>query len=385
MVSYNCLGKKKVVHIVPSFGCGGLEKVVVNLINNSEHYNVKHVLVSLTTDFELAKEINCPIEVYCLGKKPGNDVMSHLKLFKLLRKIKPTAVHTYNFGTIEYHLVAKAAGVKTTVHCDHGRGGDDPKGQNQFNNFFRKQISRFIDHYIVVSYDLFRWVTEDLKIPKPKVQLVFNGVTIEKNVPDKKSASPNSDAPFTITTVGRIDPIKNQKLLLNAFELGKQRYSHWQNVKLQLAGNGPIFEELTQYAASLKSASDIQFLGFRSDVPDILAGTDLFALSSFYEAMPMTILEAMAQKTPVITTDVGGISKFITEQHAWLVESDNVEAYCSTLNDIMSDELGRHKKVGVAHQLVLDHYSMDKMVDKYMDLYQIERLELDAQIEHKAS
>lgn len=368
VVSHNGLNKKKVVHIVPSFGCGGLEKVIVNLINNSGHYDVHHVLISLTTDFELAKEIDLPVDIYCLGKKPGNDVLSHLKLLKLLRKIKPVAFHSYNFGTIEYHLAAKMAGVPVTVHCDHGRGGDDPKGLNKFNNRFRQFISRFINHYVVVSYDLYKWVTEELNIDANKVQLIFNGVVIDKEV----EAKPIKDD-FVITTVGRLDPIKNQKLLLNAFDLGKQQYEHWQSVRLQLAGNGPIADELSNHAASLASSRDITFLGFRSDVPEILANTDLFALSSFYEAMPMTILEAMAMKTPVITTNVGGIAKFITEQHAWLVETDNVEAYCHALNEIILDEQARKAKVDVAHALVYDNYSMDKMVDAYLGLYQVTR------------
>lgn len=375
----NCLNKKKVVHIVPSFGCGGLEKVVVNLINNSAHYNVKHVLISLTTDFELAKEINVPVEVYCLGKQPGNDIFSHLKLFKLLKRIKPVAFHSYNFGTIEYHLAAKLAGVPVTVHCDHGRGGDDPAGKNKFNNRFRQLISKFIDHYIVVSYDLYRWVTEALKISESKVQLIFNGVTVEKDVAVKQVAgkqTPNSSAsgntPFVITTVGRLDPIKNQKLLLSAFDLAKKTYPNWENVKLQLAGNGPIYQELVDFNNALSSAKDVEFLGFRSDVADILSNTDLFALSSNYEAMPMTILEAMALKVPVITTNVGGIAKFINESHAWFVESKNVESYAETLNNILLDEQARLQKTGVAHQLVFDNYSMDKMVDAYLGLYQIE-------------
>ncbi|GAB3001893.1 glycosyltransferase [Psychrosphaera aestuarii] len=370
----SCLNRKKVVHIVPSFGCGGLEKVVVNLINNSEHYNVKHVLISLTTDFELAKEIDVPVEVYCLGKQPGNDILSHVKLFRLLKRIKPTAFHTYNFGTIEYHLVAKLAGVPVTVHCDHGRGGDDPAGKNKFNNRFRQLISKFIDHYIVVSYDLYRWVTETLKISESKVQLIFNGVTVEKYVAENHASDTpaSSNPPFMITTVGRLDPIKNQKLLLSAFDLAKKTYPNWENVKLQLAGNGPIYQELVDFKDKLASADDIDFLGFRSDIPDILKATDLFALSSNYEAMPMTILEAMALKRPVITTNVGGIAKFISEQHAWFVESKNVEQYAETLNEIKLDQTAREQKIETAHQLVYDNYSMDKMVDAYLGLYQIE-------------
>lgn len=137
---------KKVVHLVPSFGCGGLEKVIVNLVNNSQQYDVRHVLISLTTEFGMIKAFDVPVDVYCIGKKPGKDITSHIKLFRLLKRIKPVAFHSYNFGTIEYHLIAKLAGVTTTVHCDHGRGGDDPKGLNQFNNRFRKIISLFINH-----------------------------------------------------------------------------------------------------------------------------------------------------------------------------------------------------------------------------------------------
>ncbi|MDC2890010.1 hypothetical protein [Psychrosphaera algicola] len=59
---------QKIVHLVPSFGCGGLEKVIVNLVNHSRDYPVKHVLISLTSEFGLIKAFDVPVDVYCIGK-----------------------------------------------------------------------------------------------------------------------------------------------------------------------------------------------------------------------------------------------------------------------------------------------------------------------------
>ena len=360
---------EKVVHLVPSFGCGGLEKVIVNLVNNSRNYNVRHVLISLTTDFGLIKEFDVPVDVYCIGKKPGKDISSHFKLYNLLQRIKPKALHTYNFGTIEYHLITKLAGVKTTVHCDHGRGGDDPKGQNKFNNKFRKLISSFINHYIVVSYDLYNWVVDELGIDEQKVQLIFNGVVVPE---ESELCKKEESAEKVISTVGRLDPIKNQTMLMDAFDLVKTKLTDGLDIKLQLVGDGPIFEELNSYKNTLPSSKFIELLGYRSDVNEILKRTDVFALSSHYEAMPMTILESMALKIPVVTTKVGGISKFISDKEVWFVSPGDAREMAGVLNSLLLDRESVEDKVEVAYQLVKNNYSVDSMVQRYMELYRIQ-------------
>lgn len=360
---------QKIVHLVPSFGCGGLEKVIVNLVNNSQGYPVKHVLISLTTDFELAKEFDVPVDVYCIGKKPGNDLVSHFKLYKLLKRINPTAFHTYNFGTIEYHLVAKLTGIATTVHCDHGRGGDDPEGKNKFNNKFRKLISTFINHYTVVSYDLLKWVTEDLGIDRDKVALIFNGVFIPEDSIAKQSGSK-----LVFTTVGRLDPIKNQKLMMTAFDIAKAKSPLMANAILQLVGNGPIGDELQEYKQTLACKDDIHFLGFRTDIRELLSSSDVFLLSSNYEAMPMTILEAMAEKTPVITTNVGGISKFISSEEVSFVPAKDEHLYSEALIRCATNRDQTKQQIDRAYQLVATKYSVNSMVDNYMRLYKIDKV-----------
>jgi glycosyltransferase involved in cell wall biosynthesis len=101
-------------------------------------------------------------------------------------------------------------------------------------------------------------------------------------------------------------------------------------------------------------------------------------LSSVYEAMPMTILEAMANKTPVVCTNVGGISKFISEKQAWFVESKNCQALADKLNEVTINDEYRLEKVSNAFNLVSEKYEMKQMVKAYMTKYGIaEKLTLD--------
>jgi glycosyltransferase involved in cell wall biosynthesis len=115
----------------------------------------------------------------------------------------------------------------------------------------------------------------------------------------------------------------------------------------------------------------IHLLGFRDDITAILDNSDVFVLSSVYEAMPMTILEAMANKTPVVCTNVGGISQFITEEQAWFVESNNCDALANKLSEVKNNNESQLAKVNNAYRLVNEKYAMQEMVKAYMDKYGI--------------
>jgi len=357
--------RNSIVHLVYSFGCGGLEKVIANLINHSTEYDAEHVLISLTDDISMLEQVDKKIKVFVLDKKSGNDIKTHFKLLSLLRKLKPQAINTYNFGTIEYHLVAKLAGIPVRVHSDHGRGGDDPAGKNKLHNFFRKFIAHFINEYVVVSYDLFKWILNDLNISKSKVSLLFNGVA----VPEKIEHSCN--LPKTFVTVGRLDKVKNQKLLIEAFALAVNTLDGFADCHLNIVGDGPLYNELSAQIDSLNMQNSIHLLGFRNDITAILKDSDIFVLSSVYEAMPMTILEAMANKTPVVCTKVGGISKFISEEQAWFVESKNCKALANKLNEVKINDQFRLEKVNNAYNFVSEKYEMKQMVKAYMAKYGI--------------
>jgi sugar transferase (PEP-CTERM/EpsH1 system associated) len=358
--------KRTVIHLVYSLGYGGLEQVIVNLINHSQNYELKHIIISLTDEHDLYASIKPDVKIISIDKKSGTDISSHFKLFRLLRNIKPDIIQTYNFATIEYHLIAFISGVKLQIHSDHGRGGDDFYGKNKKNNLLRRFSALFLDHYFVVSEDLFEWVEKILKILPPKLKLIYNGVDTEVFHPAK--STPDG---FTICTVGRLHEEKNQALLIDAFCLLKQENKALTEFRLVIAGDGPLHDDLKQKINQCPYTNDISLLGNQDDIPNLLRKSNLFVLTSVYEAMPMTILEAMACGLPVITTNVGGIRYLLSENEAWLVDQDIrqiVEAILFVYKH--SDQSKAISLNGL--QLVREKYSMKKMVRRYMEMYGVE-------------
>lgn len=355
--------KKKVVHIVYSMGCGGLEKVIVNLINGSSEA-LDHTIITLVSDFEMIELIDAPVKVYCVDKAPGKDIGCHFRIFKLLRKIRPDVVNTYNFGTIEYQLMAALAGVKRKVHSDHGHGGDAADGLNKKNNAIRRFCSRWVDDYVVVSQDLFDWVKQVVKVKAKRIHIVQNGVPIPQ------TSNKLSHEGIVFCTVGRLDPIKNQTLLIQAFARVAKQYSNKQ-VTLKVVGDGKERSTLEELVSQLDLENQVQFLGYRDDIQQQLLTSDVFVLSSHYEAMPMTILESMAAKVPVVTTDVGGIKHFIGEDNAIFVEPGNAEALAEAMISAAQYTPQRAAALESSYQLVVDKYSLEAMCKTYCQIYDV--------------
>ena len=88
------------MHLIHRLDIGGLERVMFNCIHQMQHERYKHVVISLTDANNFAQNEKSLIEVYCLGKKAGSDLGIHIKLFKLLRQIKPAVLHSYNLGCL---------------------------------------------------------------------------------------------------------------------------------------------------------------------------------------------------------------------------------------------------------------------------------------------
>ena len=358
---------KKILHLVYSMGCGGLEKVIVNLINGSKDYSCEHIIVILTPEHELVSLIDGKVTVYCVNKKPGKDIHCHWRLYKLFRKLRPDVLNTYNFGTIEYQMVAKMAGIHLGIHSDHGRGGDDSLGKNGRNNVVRRFMSRFIDVYVVVSKDLYYWVKNDIRIESKQIKIVQNGVAIE-NYSERRS----SETAFTFCTVGRLDEIKNQILMIKAYHQALEISPELLVTKLQLVGDGPMRDVLKALVSSLQLENNIELMGYREDIANILSMANAFVLSSNYEAMPMTILEAMASHVPVVTTDVGGIRHFISDQEATFVEAGNEQLLAEKFIELYQHPKNYQGKINKAYKLVSDNYSLQNMCKIYMDIYEVD-------------
>ncbi|MFC4930693.1 TIGR03088 family PEP-CTERM/XrtA system glycosyltransferase [Massilia sp. GCM10023247] len=360
-----------VAHLVYSFGCGGLQTLVAECINRMPVQNYRHAVICLTDAKDEAARISrTDVVFHDLDKPPGNSVTTHLKLWRLLRRLRPAVLHTYNVGTIEYQAIALLAGVPVRIHAEHGRDSIEIDGKHSKYNLLRRLLIPVIDAYVPVSADLGNWLRQTIGVPEHKIAMVINGVDTEQYVsPD--GASPALPRPCWIGTVGRVDRIKNHVGLLDIFAVLLERFpAPAFDLRLAIVGDGPLLGTLRDRVASQGWGERVALPGARSDIADIMRGFSIFVLPSHSEATPVVILEAMATALPVVASRVGGIPQLVLDQQTGLLaDPENTASFVDAISTYINDPQLRkeHGAAGRAH--IKKSYSVDAMVAGYDALY----------------
>lgn len=363
-----------VVHLIYRLDIGGLETLLVDTINRMPTERYRHAIVCLTGYTDFAQRIRRPdVELFALNKAPGLAPDVHLRLFKLLRRLRPTVLHTYNLGTIEYQAVALVAGVPVRIHAEHGRDASDPQGLNRKHNLLRRLLAHAIDRYVPVSKDLAHWLDREVRLPARKVETILNGVDTERfhaAAPlDAAAAAWGADGAFVIGAVGRLQDVKNHAGLIDAFVRLRARIPE-RKLRLVLVGDGPLRAGLEQQAAASGAGADIVFAGALDNVAAVLRGFSLFVLPSIAEGTPVTLLEAMASELPVVATRVGGIPEVVEHGvQGTLVAPGDPEALAQALGAYVRDPALGAGHGRAARVRIESHYSMSAMLAAYLALY----------------
>lgn len=361
-----------VVHLIYRLDFGGLETLLVDCINHMPPERYRHAIVCLTGYTAFADKITRPgVALYALDKQPGLGLGIHVKLFKLLRQLRPAVLHTYNFACAEYAAPAWLAGVPVRVHAEHGRDASDPQGLNRKHNFLRRALVPFIDRYVPVSHDLHRWLTDVVRIPAAKSELIMNGVDTLRFAPKLPAAATPwaGEDVFVIGTVGRLQDVKDQASLIEAFALLRAGGAN-ARARLAIVGDGPLREKLAQKARELGVSDLVWFPGARNDIPELMRSFDVFALSSIAEGTPVTLLEAMACGLPVVATKVGGIPEVVQDGvNGALVPASKPQALADALGLYAADPERVSMQGSAARSLIERHYSVAAMVGAYTALY----------------
>ena len=378
MTLLNSNKKPLIAHVLFRLGTGGLENGVVNLINTMPDEKYRHVVICMTdfSDFR-ARIKKDTIQVYCLNKKPGKDFAVYFRLWKLLREIKPDILHTRNLSALEAQLPGLLAGVKHRIHGEHGRDIDDVDGTNPRYVLLRRLFRPAIQRYIPMSKDLETWLIKQIKVPTKKITQIYNGVDLSRfKISGEKPVDllpPNFRSPdlILIGTVGRLDPVKDQITLMQAFiHLVKTYPAVGSKVRLVLVGAGLLLPKLQELSLEAGIDDLVWFAGERNDVAEIMQTLDLFVLPSINEGISNTILEAMATALPVIATDVGGNPELvINKQTGHLVPKQNPIAMAEAFKHYLDnpDLLACHGKAGRAR--CESTFSLNRMVADYMKIY----------------
>jgi sugar transferase (PEP-CTERM/EpsH1 system associated) len=366
-----------VAHIIHRLAVGGLENGLVNLVNSIPGDRYRHAIISLTdaTDFrERIRRTDVP--VITLRKAPGLGVGVYPRLWRLLRTLRPTIVHTRNLPALEHAVTAATAGVPARVHGEHGRDIYDLDGLKAKYTVLRRAVRPFVHRYIAVSRELEAWLVRTVGVAPRRVTRICNGVDAERFRP-RQGPRPVIGPPgflppgaLVVGWVGRMEPVKDPLTLVRAFgHLLASRPASRERVRLVMIGDGSLHAQATALLES--HAGRVAWLpGMRNDVPDLMRAFDVFVLPSRREGISNTVLEAMASGLPIIATAVGGNLELVEEnRNGMLVPPGDPAAIAAAIDRYASDPELIERHGGAGRQRVETEYSMRAMVDGYLSVY----------------
>lgn len=367
-----------IAHVIFRLAVGGLENGLVNLINRTPQF--RHAVICLTdyTDFH-RRICHDAVSLHALHKREGHDYAVLLRLFRLLRELKPDIVHSRNLAALEAQLPALLAGVRGRVHGEHGRDVHDLDGSRRGHRWLRKAFRPLVRRYIPLSRDLERYLRDDIGVSEPKIAQIYNGVDAARFHPASERAAvlPDGFAPpgtVVIGTVGRLAAVKDQITLVRAFITLIEREPPLRaRARLVIVGDG----ELRTQARALLEQSGLTALawlpGTRDDVPELMRAMDVFVLPSLAEGISNTILEAMASGLPVLATRVGGNSELVAEgATGMLIPAAQPAILAEALAIYIDDEALRRRHGAAGRARVEREFSMEAMVARYVEVYRRE-------------
>lgn len=359
-----------IVHVLTSLGVGGGERVALLLAGEQVRRGHRALVVSLEAhrggplgaEFEAAG-----VEVIRVAKQPDRfDPSLFPRLARALHRARPDVVHTHNPLPIIYAAPpAQALGARV-CHTEHGR---HPATQAQ--RVIRYAGALACHTFVGVSVSTAAYAEQIRVVPRGKPQVILNGTDVARFERDAevrrrvRAAWGLAPACRVIGTVGRMAEVKNHALLIEAAAplLGP-------DAVLVIAGDGPERAATEALIERLGIADHVRLLGEVNDVPDVLCGFDVFALSSRSEGLPMALAEAMAASLPIVATSVGGVAKVVDDGTTGLLgPSEDVARFRAMLEILLADEeraleMGRRGRA-VAHT----RYSLARMADEYMGAY----------------
>ena len=209
------------------------------------------------------------------------------------------------------------------------------------------------------------------RLPGRRIEVIYNPVQPNIQISEverlalRHELSGETSRPI-IVSVGRLEPQKGMFDLLSAMAF--LRVTHDEAILL-IVGQGSLKKELENKIDELGLRENVRLLGVRDDIPRILAASDIFALASHWEGMPISVLEAMSARLPVVATYVGDIPQIVTPATGLLVEPHRPQEFAETLQILLDDPAKRIVLGEAGQALIASRHSPDRWLDSLSRVY----------------
>jgi len=359
-----------VLYLITELDVGGAQTALLRLLAGLDRDHFSPTVACLYNgDATVARQIRAlGIPVTDLGMTARWRWDAFWRLYRLLRRERPTILHTWMFhANVPGRVLGRLAGVPIIISSERTMGQE-----RRWRYWLNRITDPLTDRVVCVSQRVADFAARTIGISRAKLVVIPNGIPLENFEPGDRSRARTdlgiSPTACVVGTVGRLQPVKGTSYLLEAFAHLAPGYAE---AILLLVGDGPQRTQLEEMAQRLGVSERVHFLGNRSDVCRLLQAMDVFVLASIWEGMPNAALEAMAVGLPVVATAVGGTPEAVADgETGLLVPSRDPDALAQAIARLLRDpELWR--KMGQAgRRRVEQHFSVEQMVRRTESLYE---------------
>lgn len=360
----------KIIQLIYSLCSGGAERFVVSLSNQLAEMGHDVTICMLLSDKNTSYIFNCQfmnshVKFHSMGFMPGFSLKKVTDVEKYILSQQPDVVHCHlNVIPYVFRLALTHSDIRF-IHTLHNvaENASGKKWQKYVNRFFYKNgyitpvtISEKCRQSYMQYYGLPSPVSIDNGCEIPRKSIKFDAVTAEV-----ESYKNNKNTPVFIH-VARFHEQKNQKLLIEVFnELDRNE----QDFVLLVIGDG--FDHGLGAELKGQACGKIHFLGLKNNVADYLYCSDAFCLTSIYEGLPISLLEAMACGVVPICTNVGGVPDVISDGESGYLSGVGLDEYIETI--------GRYQDNMIPKEIIISEfdkcYSMEYCAQGYLSLYNL--------------
>ncbi len=354
--------------LITSMETGGAEVLLVNLIRGLDRQRFSPQLVCLKQLGELGEQISAEIPVHSQLLRHKLDARVFGRLTRLMKQNRTDALVTVGAGDKMFwgRLAARRAGVPVIISALHSTGWPDQIGR------LNRMLTPVTDAFVAVAKPHREYLIREERFPAARVRLIPNGIDTDRFVHDCQSRIrwrrkwQIPDEAVVCGIVAALRPEKNHELFLSvAQSVARQTSNAW----FVIVGDGERRAGLEAMAAQLDCRDRVRFAGNCQDIPGVLSAMDLFSLTSHIEASPVSILEAMACRLPVVAPHVGSIDQAVLDQQTgFLVAPGDTESFVRCWSKLLCDSQLSEQFGAAGRQHVVQYGSLRNMIDGYMDL-----------------
>lgn len=362
----------RVLHVIDSFGLGGAQIVLLNLIKFADRSRFTMEAVALHgrgVFMDAIRETGAPVWT-----------LSFHHYFPSYAPALAAMMLTGQYDVVHCHLlaanvitkpIAAACGVRVRINHDHCN--DKLTDSRPWALPADKFTNRYASHVIAVSESTRSFLVEHEGVPAERTSMIHNGVDCEACRPrpeERANARRRWDLPadaFILAGIGRLTYQKNFTLFL---EVAAEILRTHPQAFFVIAGSGEEESALREKAAALGIAARVRFLGFVSEIHALYPALDLLLLSSRYEGLPITILEAMAAGVPIVAPRLDGIAEVLADgADAFLPPPGDGAALAHAVRQLINHPTQRTQFAEAALQKVRAGYSAERMTRDVEAIY----------------